>query len=161
MSRRLRICMGKGGREFLRPSYGRSKLNLVSSEEKYLWRCSNKYHSRYFDLRGNSSWEDVRNVHKQIVSGGFCSKIKIVAVVFFATPPYFCWQLVFYWHLLTSVRQNTVKKISTPFSYTYSESWVRKDSVGTCPEKNSRWKFSGTERFTKIFLFSRISISIW
>ena len=33
------------------------------------------------------------------------------------------------------------------------ESWVRSDSVGTCPEKFSKWKFSGTERFTNKFCF--------
>ena len=47
----------------------------------------------------------------------------------------------------------------THLSYTFSESWVRKDSVGTCPEKFSRWKFSGTERFTKKFRFSLISLA--
>ena len=47
----------------------------------------------------------------------------------------------------------------THLSYTFSESWVRKDSVGTCPEKFSSWKFSGTERFTKKFHFSLISVS--
>ena len=47
----------------------------------------------------------------------------------------------------------------THLSYTYSESWVRKDSVGTCPEKFSRPKFSGTERFTKKFHFSLISLA--
>ena len=30
LSRRFRICMAKGGRESLRPSYGRSKLILIS-----------------------------------------------------------------------------------------------------------------------------------
>ena len=47
----------------------------------------------------------------------------------------------------------------THLSYTFSESWVRKDSVGTCPEKFSCWKFSGTERFTKRFTFSPISVT--
>ena len=45
----------------------------------------------------------------------------------------------------------------THLSYTFSESWVRKDSVGTCPKKFSHWKFSGTERFTKKLRFSLIS----
>ena len=45
----------------------------------------------------------------------------------------------------------------THLSYTFSESWVRNDSVGTCPKKFSHWKFSGTERFTKNFPFSRNS----
>ena len=49
----------------------------------------------------------------------------------------------------------------THLSYTFSESWVRNDSVGTCPKKFSHWKFSGTERFTKNFPFSRIFMSLW
>ena len=49
----------------------------------------------------------------------------------------------------------------THLSYTFSESWVRKASVGTCPEKFSRWKFSGTERFTKKFHFSLISLAVY
>ena len=42
----------------------------------------------------------------------------------------------------------------TNLSYTFYESWVRKDSVGTCPKKVSQWKFMGTEQFTKKFRFS-------
>ena len=34
MSRRFRICMAKGGRESLRPSYGGPKLTLLSRERK-------------------------------------------------------------------------------------------------------------------------------
>ena len=34
MSRQFRICMEKGGRESARPSYGRSKLTLISREKK-------------------------------------------------------------------------------------------------------------------------------
>ena len=52
-----------------------------------------------------------------------------------------------------------IYKFSTPLSYRYSESWVRKDSVGTCPEKISSWKFSVTGRFTKKLNFSQISLS--
>ena len=47
----------------------------------------------------------------------------------------------------------------THLSYTFSESWVRKDSVGTCPKKFSHWKFSGTEQFTKKFHIWLISVS--
>ena len=36
MSRRFRICMAKGGRESLRPSYGRPKLTLISREKNHL-----------------------------------------------------------------------------------------------------------------------------
>ena len=34
MSRRFRICMAKGGRESARPSYGRPKWTLISSQKK-------------------------------------------------------------------------------------------------------------------------------
>ena len=34
MSRRFRICITKGGRESARPSYGRSKLTLISIERQ-------------------------------------------------------------------------------------------------------------------------------
>ena len=40
--------------------------------------------------------------------------MKIVAGLFGGTLPYFCWQLVFYRHLPTSGRQNTVKKGPQP-----------------------------------------------
>ena len=43
-----------------------------------------------------------------------CSKVKIAAWRFFATPPYFCLQLVFYRHLPNSGRKNTVKKAPQP-----------------------------------------------
>ena len=78
---------------------------------------------------------------------------------FFVTPNNFANGPHFF--ALTQLRATkTWSKICcTHLSYTYSESWVRKDSVGTCPEKFSRPKFSGTERFTKKFHFSLISLA--
>ena len=49
--------------------------------------------------------------------------------------------------------------LAPKISYTFSESWLRKDSLGTCPKKIPHWKFLGTERFTKNFHFSRNSIA--
>ena len=40
--------------------------------------------------------------------------MKIVAVAAIPTPPYFCWQLAFCWHLQTLGRQNTVKMAPQP-----------------------------------------------
>ena len=40
----------------------------------------------------------------------------ILKIVLLFVQPYFCWPLVFYWHLPTSGRQNTVKKGPQPFS---------------------------------------------
>ena len=57
-------------------------------------------------------------------------------------------------HLVTLTPLRAAKagstKCFTPLSYRFSESWVRKDSVGTCPEKISHWKFIGscTHRLT-------------
>ena len=42
----------------------------------------------------------------------------------------------------------------------FPEFLVPKDSVGTCPEKISHWKFSDTEQCIKKFRFSLISLSI-
>ena len=42
------------------------------------------------------------------------SILKIVAVLLFVTPSYFCWQLAFYRHLPASGRQNTVKTAPQP-----------------------------------------------
>ena len=43
------------------------------------------------------------------------------------------------------------KELSTPLSWTYSESWLRKDSVGGSPEKFSSWKLSNSH-FLGVFL---------
>ena len=58
--------------------------------------------------------QNVQNVHKNFLSGGFCSTIKIVTAQLFVTSPYFCWQLTFYRHLPTSGRQNTDKTAPQP-----------------------------------------------
>ena len=99
MSRRFRIRMAKGSRESLRSSYGCSKLTLIS---KNSLGSVPKLAGHNFDLRAKSSREDVRNVHKKILSIGFCSKVKIVTSQVFGTLSYFCWQLVFNRHLPTS-----------------------------------------------------------
>ena len=41
----------------------------------------------------------------------------------------------------------------------FCESWVRKCSVGTSPNKFSCWKFLGTECYTQKITFSLISVS--
>ena len=51
-------------------------------------------------------------------------------------------------------RYNFETEARPPKPTMFSESWVRKDSMGTGPEKFPRWKFSGTERFTKKITFA-------
>ena len=80
MSRRFRICMAKGSRESARPSYGRPKLTLISRGKNKQKSCSKKYHGRNFDFRAKSLGEKVFNIYKNFLSGGFRSKVKIVAV---------------------------------------------------------------------------------
>ena len=53
---------------------------------------------------------------------------------------------------------NTDQTQSTLFK-AFAHVLVRKGFVGSSPEKFSRWKFSGTERFTKKFHFSLISLA--
>ena len=66
----------------------------------------------------NTTTQHVQPPHNitqpNFLSGGFCSKVKIVTAQLFPTPPYFCWQLAFYWHLPTLGRQNTVKTAPQP-----------------------------------------------
>ena len=71
-------------------------------------RCSKNLAGRNFDFRAKSSWEKIFNIYKNFLSGGFRSKVKIVTAQLFATPPYFCWQLAFYRHLLTSIRERAI-----------------------------------------------------
>ena len=42
MSRRFRICVAKGGRGCLRPSYGRQKLTLILKKKLPTLRCQKK-----------------------------------------------------------------------------------------------------------------------
>ena len=67
------------------------------------------------------------------------------------------------WGALSRLRAGITrtKMCRRPLWYTYSEPWVRKDSVGTPFEKFSPWKFSGAERFIKKCRFSPISVSPW
>ena len=74
MSRRFRICMAKGGKEALRPSYGRSKLTLISREKKYLRRCYEESLGHNFNARG----EDVRNIYEKFSQGHFALALKLV-----------------------------------------------------------------------------------
>ena len=102
MSRRFRICMAKGGRESARPSYGRPKWILISSQKKNLKRCFAKPFGHNFHisaLKLNQRYFDIYEI--PLIQGqGWI--LKIVAVRFCETPTYFCWQLAFYRHLPTS-----------------------------------------------------------
>ena len=50
MSRRFRICMAKGGRESLRPSYGRPKLTLISSIAEVVDFSFNQFHRQFCQI---------------------------------------------------------------------------------------------------------------
>ena len=79
-----------------------------------------------FDLRAKSSWEDFLNIYKKILSGGFCSHVKIVTGQFFVTPPYFCWQLAFCRHHPTLSSNNSTLKARTPKKYhIFGNLWTR------------------------------------
>ena len=67
MSRRYRICKAKEGRESLRPSYGPSKLTLISREKNHHRRCYEKLLGHNFDRRAKSSGENFFNIYKKIL----------------------------------------------------------------------------------------------
>ena len=71
---------------------------------------------------------------------------------FFVTQPIFSYDL-------NLSRYNLETEARSPKLIIFFEFWVRKDSVGTSPEKFLHWKFSGTERYTKKFRFSLISLA--
>ena len=138
---------------------GSWSLLYFPKKEKRIWAVAKKYISQ--NLR---KWASPRKSLLPIVYGKkwfawWGSISKIVGDLLFSTPHNFANGPHFV--ALTQLRATkTGSNICfTHLSYAFSESWVRKDSVGTCPEKFSRWKFSGTERFTKKFHFSLISLA--
>ena len=105
---------GKGGQRVCKAELLPPEVDPYFERKNRLGRCCKKLGGHNFDFRAKSSWEKIFNIYKNFLSGGFCSQVKITAVVFFATPTYFCWQLAFHWHLPTSGRQNTVKTAPQP-----------------------------------------------
>ena len=138
MSRRFRICMAKGSRESLMPSYGRSKLTIISREKKikkYLRRCSKKPVGDSFDFRANHPERMfemyIKNSLERILLSGqncdrpaFCyTALVLLATRVLPAPPNF------------GQAKHGEKDLLPPLSYTYSESWGQKDSVGAYPQK--------------------------
>ena len=60
---------------------------LFREKKNRLRRCYEKPPGRNFDFRAKSSWEVLFMYIKKILSGGFCSKVKIVTAQLFVTPP--------------------------------------------------------------------------
>ena len=86
--------------------------------------------------------------------------LKLAERLWFATPLIFC-NTSGFWPMndLTLSHYNFKTEARSPKPTVFSESWVHNDSVGTSPEKFSRWKFLGTERFTQKITFLQISVS--
>ena len=68
MSRRFRICMAKGGGESRRPSYGRSKLTLISKENNSE-RPVDALAEKHISLTDNLKSRDA-SASKKVVSMG-------------------------------------------------------------------------------------------
>ena len=134
--------MAKGGRESLLETKGlvmaAQSWPSFQDRKKYLRRCC-----------------------KNLGGQNFALKLKLWPPNFLQHRPNFAgnWRLTGIFQLRGGTTLS--KNVSTPLSYRYCESWVLKDSVSTCPEIFSCWKFTVTERFTKNFHFSRISIATW
>ena len=81
MSRRFRICMAKGGRGSLRPSYGRPKLTLVSRFVAMQIQCNEKLTIFYFwsdRFETNWTWALILGPHVLFVSKRSDQKYKSV-----------------------------------------------------------------------------------
>ena len=89
------------------------------------------------------------------------SRMKIGGVSLICETAYFLLHDPFWAYSLTLSGYNFETEGQSPKPNKFSESWVRKDSVGTSPKKFPCWKFSGTERFTKKFHFSLISLAAY
>ena len=71
MSRGFSICMGKGGRGSLRPSYGWPKLTLVMRFFATQMRCNEKLTLLYFwsdCFETNRTWAPILGLHVLFVS---------------------------------------------------------------------------------------------
>ena len=118
-------------------------------------------HGRNFQIiasKTNQGW--VINYDKPLIHFG-TDIVKILAVLVFLNTSYFDNGQHFV--ALTQLRATkTGSKICcTHLSYTFSESWVRKVSVGTCPEKFSHWKFFGYEAiYEKVPLFTDFCVRL-
>ena len=114
------MCVPKGGRGCLRPSYGRPKLTLVSKKSSILQCCKKNFEIELAHIRSDLRGEPQFRKFKEIR--------------FFATPHVFANgpHVVALNRLLATKTRS--KKICTPLSYRFSESEVRKNSVAACPE---------------------------
>ena len=95
---------------------------LFWAKKKNLKRCWKKPYGHNFHisaLKLNQRYFDIYEISLIQFQGW---NLKIVAVRFFPTPTYFCWQLAFHRHLPTSGRQNRVKNLLyPPFIYIF---WI-------------------------------------
>ena len=150
---------GKGGRGSFRPSCGRPKLTLFSRFVATQFRCYGSKSLRQFSSERSeieSTWAHKPGAHVDLISDlsneNWRSDFDPLHLGFFCDTTGF-WPMNSLWAALTSKR-----RLRHPLSTTFSESWVRKDSVISSPENISGWKFLGTGRFTQKITFSRISV---
>ena len=160
MSRRFRICMAKGGRESARPSYGRPKLTLILSQKKKpktVLQKTLRPQFSYFSLEIESAvfWY-IRNIADSIsrLKSENCGRkvlgntyLFLLATRISPASPNF-----------GQAKQGQKFVVPTFHIHFLNPECVRIPWV-LAPKKFSRWKFSGTEQFTKNFLFSLISVS--
>ena len=96
---------------------------LFREKKNSLRRCYEKPPGRNFDFRAKSSWEKIFIYVKNFLSGGFCSKVKIVAGQAFPTPP----KVIFF---LLEIRVNFGRRNSAlqtphpPLPYIFSTVWT-------------------------------------
>ena len=144
MSRRFRICMAKGGRGSLRPSYGRPKLTLISRFVAMQLRCQGSKSLRQFwcdRFETNKTWAPTLGPQVLFVSKrsdqNWRSDFDPWHLWFFVTP------MTPLWAAITS-KQRLGHPSRLPF--------LNPECVAP---KILSLKFLGTERFTQKITFSR------
>ena len=123
MSRRFRICLAKGGRGCLRPSYRRPKLTLISKKSKKY-----RYGRNFQNITSNERWI----IGFSYVMSHFGTDIlKIMALFLF-------------WHLIILLTD----RIWSP-----SPDFRRPKHSQNCPAANFRPKGVCSLMYTRLFTF--------
>ena len=129
MSRGFRICMAKGVRGCLRPSYGRLKLTRVSSFVATKLRCQGSKTLHQFSsdhLETNRTWAPIGWPQALFVSRLSNQNWRT---------EFDPWHLLIFRNTTDFFPMTSLWAAVTSKAIILSESWVRKDSVGTGPKK--------------------------
>ena len=155
MSRQFRICMAKGGRESARPSWSRPKLTLILRGKKIAFDgVAITWQAAILTLEQNPPERKFLTYIKIFSQEDLALKSKLRPGGFLLHRPIFAGNSRSTGIFQLQAGKTQSKKISTRLSFTYSESWVSKDSVGAYPEKVSVENFGVGSDLRKFSVFT-------